>query len=132
MRLGGLNMLSDEVKTAMIKIQPSQDDYFDGKDIDSIASAVIQSAEGVGVKITYEQSEDHPKWKITEQDMQRVYIAEYTTHDDYGPLRETDVFSKEEDAWAFVLKQRDEGAIDISVKPRLVYLDKDRTVDIDE
>lgn len=125
-------MLSDEVKTAMIKIQPSQDDYFDGKAIDRIVSAVIQSAEGVGVKITYEQSEDHPKWKITEQDMQRVYIAEYTTHDDYGPLRETDVFSKEIDAWAFVLKQRDEGAIDISVKPRLVYLDKDRTVDIDE
>lgn len=71
---------------------------------------------------------DRPKWKITEQDMQRVYIAEYTTHDDYGPLRETDVFSEEIDAWAFVLKQREEGATDISVKPRLVYLDKDRTV----
>lgn len=132
MRLGGLNMLSDEVKTAMIKIQPSQDDYFDGKDIDEIASAVIQSAEGVGVKITYEVSEDRPKWKIAKQDMRHVYIAEYTTHDDYGPLRETDVFSREEDAWAFVLKQRDEGATDISVMPRLVYLDKDRTVNFDE
>ncbi|WP_323062293.1 hypothetical protein [Limosilactobacillus reuteri] len=125
-------MLSDEVKTAMIKIQPSQDDYFDGKVIDRIASAVIQSAEGVGVKITYKQSEDRPKWKITEQDMPRVYIAEYTTHDDYGPLRETDVFSREEDAWAFVLKQRDEGAIDISVKSRLVYLDADRTVNFND
>ncbi|MCD7123307.1 hypothetical protein [Limosilactobacillus caviae] len=125
-------MLSDEIKTAMIKIQPSQDDYFDGKAIDKIVSTVIQSAEGVGVKITYEQSEDRPKWKITKQDMQRVYIAEYTTHDDYGPLRETDVFSEEIDAWAFVLKQRDEGATDISVKPRLVYLDKDRTVNISE
>lgn len=132
MRLGGLKMLSDEVKTAMIKIQPSQDDYFDGKAIDKIVSTVIQSAEGVGVKITYEQSEDRPRWKITEQDMQRVYIAEYTTHDDYGPLRETDVFSEEIDAWAFVLKQRDEGATDISVKSRLVYLDADRTVDFDE
>lgn len=125
-------MLSDEVKTAMIKIQPSQDDYFDGKAIDRIASTVIQFAEGVGVKITYEQSEDRPKWKITEQDMQRVYIAEYTTHDDYGPLRETDVFSEEIDAWAFVLKQREEGATDISVKPRLVYLDKDRTVNFND
>lgn len=125
-------MLSDEIKTAMIKIQPSQDDYFDGKAIDKIVSTVIQSAEGVGVKITYTKLEDRPKWKITKQDMQRVYIAEYTTRDDYGPLRETDVFSKEEDAWAFVLKQRDEGAIDISVKPRLVYLDKDRTVNFDE
>lgn len=125
-------MYFDEVKTAMIKIQPSQDDYFDGKAIDKIASAVIQSAEGIGVKITYETSEDHPKWKITKQDMQRVYIAEYTTHDDYGPLRETDVFSEEIDAWAFVLKQRDEGATDISVKPRLVYLDKDRTVNFND
>ena len=125
-------MLSDEVKTAMIKIQHSQDDYFDGKAIDRIVSTVIQSAEGVGVKITYEASEDRPKWKRTEQGMQRVYIAEYTTHDDYGPLRETDVFSREEDAWAFVLKQREEGATDISVKPRLVYLDKDRTVNFDD
>lgn len=125
-------MLSDEVKTAMIKIQPSQDDYFDGKAIDRIASAVIQSAEGVRVKITYTKLEDRPKWKRTKQDMQRVYIAEYTTHDDYGPLRETDVFSEEIDAWAFVLKQREEGATDISVKPRLVYLDKDRTVNFDE
>ena len=132
MRLGGLNMLSDEVKTTMIKIQPSQDDYFDRKTIDTIVSTVIQSAEGVGVKITYEQSEDHPKWEITEQDMQRVYIAEHTTHDDYGPLRETDVFSKEIDAWDFVLKQREEGATDISVKPRLVYLDNDRTVNFDD
>ncbi|MCR1878000.1 hypothetical protein [Limosilactobacillus reuteri] len=71
-------------------------------------------------------------WRITKPDLPRVYIAEYTTHDDYGPLRETDVFSREEDAWAFVLKQREEGVTDISVKPRLVYLDKDRTVDIDE
>ena len=125
-------MLSDEVKTAMIKIQPSQDDYFDGKDIDAIVSTVAQSVRGVNAEITYTKSEDHPKWKRTKQDMQRVYIAEYTTHDDYGPLRETDVFSREEDAWAFVLKQREEGAIDISVKPRLVYLDKDRTVDFDE
>ena len=61
-----------------------------------------------------------------------VYIAEYTTHDDCGPLRETDVFSEEIDAWAFVLKQRDEGATDISVKPRLVYLDKDRTVNFND
>lgn len=71
-------------------------------------------------------------WKITKPDLPRVYIAEYTTHDDYGPLRETDIFSREEDAWAFVLKQRDEGATDISIKPRLVYTDKGRTVNISE
>lgn len=61
-----------------------------------------------------------------------VYIAEYTTHDDYGSLRQQDVFAKEEDAWAFVLEQRDvEGATDISVKCRPVYHDKDRTVNVD-
>lgn len=60
-----------------------------------------------------------------------VYIAEYTTHDDYGSLRQQDVFAKEEDAWAFVLEQRDlEGATDISVKRRPVYHDKDRTVNV--
>lgn len=61
-----------------------------------------------------------------------VYIAVYTTHDDYGSLRQQDVFAKEEDAWAFVLEQRDvEGATDISVKRRPVYHDKDRTVNVD-
>ena len=61
-----------------------------------------------------------------------VYIAEYTTHDDYGSLRQQDVFANEEDAWAFVLEQRDvEGATDISVKRRPVYYDKDRTVNVD-
>lgn len=132
MRLGGLNMLSDEVKTTMIKIQAGQDNYFDGKDIDAIVSTVAQSVRGVNAEITYTKLEDRPKWKRTKQDMQRVYIAEYTTHDDYGSLRETDVFSEEIDAWAFILKQREEGATDISVKPRLVYLDKDRTVNFDE
>ena len=71
-------------------------------------------------------------WRITEPNLPRVYIAEYTTHDDYGPLRETDVFAEEIDAWDFVLKQREEGATDISVKPRLVYLDKDRTVNFND
>lgn len=60
-----------------------------------------------------------------------VYIAEYTTHDDYGSLRQQYVFAKEEDAWAFVLEQRNlEGATDISVKRRPVYYDKDRTVTV--
>ena len=60
-----------------------------------------------------------------------VYIAEYTTQDDYGSLRQQDVFAKEEDAWAFMLEQRDlEGATDISVKRRPVYHDKDRTVNV--
>ena len=125
-------MLSDEVKTTMIKIQPSQDNYFDGKDIDAIVSTVAQSVRSVNAEITYTKLEDRPKWKRTKQDMQRVYIAEYTTHDDYGPLRETDVFAEEIDAWDFVLKQREEGATDISVKPRLVYLDKDRTVNFND
>lgn len=91
---------------------------------------VLSSEQVEAIKLVIDRyNEEHKKPK---QDMQRVYIAEYTTHDDYGPLRETDVFSKEEDAWAFVLKQRDEGATNISVKPRLVYLDNDRTVNFDD
>lgn len=101
---------------------------------------VVLDAEQVrAIKLVIDQHQeeiqkfkDRPKWKRTKRDMQHVYIAEYTTHDAYGSLRETDVFSREEDAWAFVLKQREEGATDISVKPRLVYLDKDRTVNFDE
>ena len=100
---------------------------------------VVLDAEQVrAIKLVIDQHQeeiqkfkDRSKWKMTKQDMQRVYIAECTTHDDYGPLRETDVFSREEDAWVFALKQRDEGATDIAVKSRLVYLDADRTVDFD-
>ncbi|MCC4508564.1 hypothetical protein LMC05_06040 [Limosilactobacillus reuteri] len=88
--------------------------------------------ESVHKHLFIESCDSDDKCQNTQGSLPRVYIAEYTTHDDYGPLRETDVFSKEIDAWAFVLKQREEGATDISVKPRLVYLDKDRTVDIDE
>lgn len=78
--------------------------------------------------------DDDPRWSVEvgSADLPIIYIAEYTTRDDYGPLRQQDVFVKEEDAWAFVLKQREEGANNISVKRRLVYLDKDRTVNIDE
>lgn len=123
-------MLSNKAKINVIKIQSEQGAYFDKKTFDAIVSAVVQTVDSIGLAISsyVASSEDRPKWKRAKQDMQRVYIAEYTTHDDYGPLRETDVFSEEIDAWAFVLKQRDEGATDISVKPRLVYLDKDRTV----
>ncbi len=88
--------------------------------------------EGVHKHLFIESCDSDDKCQNANESSPWVFIAEYTIHDDYGPLRETDVFSREEDAWAFVLKQRDEGATDISVKPRLVYLDKDRAVNISE
>ena len=58
-----------------------------------------------------------------------VYIAEYTTHDDYGALRQQEIFAEEEDAWTFLKKEKeDHGATDISVLTRLIYLNSDRTV----
>lgn len=104
---------------------------------------VLSSEQVEAIKMVIEHYQEENKkakeeihknmWRITEPNLPRVYIAEYTTHDDYGSLRQQDVFAKEEDAWAFVLEQRDvEGATDISVKPRLVYLDKDRTVNFND
>ena len=103
---------------------------------------VLSSEQGEAIKMViehYQEENEKAKeeihknmWRITKPNLPRIYIAEYTTHDDYGSLRETDVFSEEIDAWAFVLKQREEGATDISVKPRLVYLDKDRTVNFND
>lgn len=100
--------------------------------IENMEKQNTESKEDVHKNLFIESCDSDDKCQNTKGSSPWVFIAEYTTHDDYGPLRETDVFSREEDAWAFVLKQREEGATDISVKPRLVYLDKDRTVDIDE
>lgn len=133
MRLGGLNMYFDKKRNEVVERCVCQNPdvkhnkvVLDSEQVRAIKLVIDQYQEGI------QKFNNRPKWKITKQDMQRVYIAEYTTHDDYGPLRETDVFSEEIDAWAFVLKQRDEGATDISVKPRLVYLDKDRTVNFND
>lgn len=55
-----------------------------------------------------------------------VYIAEYTTHDNYGSLRQQDVFALESDALN-VINNLD-NATDVSVKSRMVFLDKYRSV----
>ncbi|WP_323082177.1 hypothetical protein [Limosilactobacillus reuteri] len=100
--------------------------------IENMEKQNTESKEDVHKNLFIESCDSDDKCQNTKPNLPRIYIAEYTTHDDYGPLRETDVFSREEDAWAFVVKQREEGATDISVKPRLVYLDKDRTVNLDD
>lgn len=60
-----------------------------------------------------------------------VFIVEYTYSDDYGPYTSSDVFAYREDAEGFVrkLKELPSGVSDISVSPRIVYLDKDKTLD---
>lgn len=55
-----------------------------------------------------------------------VYIAEYTTHDNYGSLRQQDVFALESDALNFINNL--DNATDVSVKSRMVFLDKYRSV----
>lgn len=61
-----------------------------------------------------------------------VYVVTYRIHDDWGPLLEQEVFANESDASAFMNEKVLEGATDIFLAPRLVYMDKDRTVDIDD
>lgn len=60
-----------------------------------------------------------------------VFIVEYTYNDDYGSYTSSDVFAYREDAEGFVrkLKELPSGVSDISISPRIVYLDKDKTLD---
>lgn len=60
-----------------------------------------------------------------------VFIVEYTYTDDYGPYDHSDVFAYREDAEDFVkkLKEVSSGVSNISISPRIVYLDKDKTLD---
>lgn len=60
-----------------------------------------------------------------------VFIVEYTYTDDYGPYDHSDVFAYREDAEGFVkkLKEISSGVSNISISPRIVYLDKDKTLD---
>ena len=60
-----------------------------------------------------------------------VFIVEYTYNDDYGSYTSSDVFAYREDAEGFVrkLKNLPSGVSDISISPRIVYLDEDKTLD---
>lgn len=60
-----------------------------------------------------------------------VFIVEYTFTDGYGPYTHSDVFANEEDAMKFVQKLKDSNldVSDVSINPRMVYLDKDKTLD---
>lgn len=60
-----------------------------------------------------------------------VFVVNYTYNDDYGPYTSSDVFAYREDAEGFVrkLKNLPSGVSDISISPRIVYLDEDKTLD---
>lgn len=81
----------------------------------------------------YFEDKDDPRMHLRLNGFNRpvVFIVEYTLTDDYGPYTHSDVFAYREDAEDFVRKLKDlpSGVSDISVSPRIVYLDKDRTLD---
>ena len=60
-----------------------------------------------------------------------VFVVNYTYNDEYGPYTSSDVFAYREDAEGFVrkLKNLPSGVSDISISPRIVYLDEDKTLD---
>ena len=60
-----------------------------------------------------------------------VYVVKYIYADAYGSYDDLDVFANEEDAIKFVQKLKDTnlGVSDVSINPRMVYLDKDKTLD---
>ena len=60
-----------------------------------------------------------------------VYVVKYIYADAYGSYDDLDVFANEEDAIKFVQKLKDSnlGVSDVSINPRMVYLDKDKTLD---
>ena len=60
-----------------------------------------------------------------------VFIVEYTFTDNHGSYTHSDVFAYREDAEDFVkkLKEVSSGVSNISISPRIVYLDKDETLD---
>lgn len=60
-----------------------------------------------------------------------VYVVKYICTDAYGSYDEVDVFANKEDAIKFVQKLKDcnLGVSDVSINPRMVYLDKDKTLD---
>ena len=60
-----------------------------------------------------------------------VYVVRYIYADAYGSYDEVDVFANKEDAIKFVQKLKDCNLCvsDVSINPRMVYLDKDKTLD---
>lgn len=81
----------------------------------------------------YFADEDDPRRHLRVNGFNRpvVYVVKYIYADAYGSYDDLDVFANEEDAIKFVQKLKDTnlGVSDVSINSRMVYLDKDKTLD---
>ena len=104
-------------------------DQKSGKFFTQYKKALIDLRQRIGTDL----DKDDPRRHLRVNGFNRpvVFIVEYTYSDDYGPYTSSDVFAYREDAEGFVrkLKELPSGVSDISVSPRIVYLDKDKTLD---
>lgn len=91
--------------------------------------ALIDLRQRVGIDL----GDDDPRMHLRLNAYNRpiVYIVRFIRSDYYGPDDYLDVFANEDDAIKFVQKLKDSnsGVSDVSVSPRIVYLDKDKTLD---
>ena len=99
------------------------------KFFDSYSDRLVSVEQHIGTDL----ENDDPRRHLRVNGFNRpvVFVVEYTYNDDYGSYTSSDVFAYREDAEGFVrkLKELPSGVSDISVSPRIVYLDKDKTLD---
>lgn len=99
------------------------------KFFDSYSDRLVSIEQHIGTDL----ENDDPRRHLRVNGFNRpvVFIVEYTYNDDYGSYTSSDVFAYREDAEGFVrkLKELPSGVSDISISPRIVYLDKDKTLD---
>ena len=99
------------------------------KFFDQYKKKVMSLQQRIGIDL----DKDDPRRHLRVNGFNRpvVFIVEYTYSDDYGPYTSSDVFAYREDAEDFVkkLKEVSSGVSNISISPRIVYLDKDKTLD---
>lgn len=104
-------------------------DQKSGKFFDQYKKKVMSLQQRIGIDL----GKDDPRRHLRVNGFNRpvVFLVEYTFTDNYGPYTHSDVFGYREDAEGFVrkLKELPSGVSDISVSPRIVYLDKDKTLD---
>ena len=139
-----LSMQDEEAYTvynAGDKALQSIHDYLcmlDPRNVDSIADFVDRIQTTIYNLTDFDMEEyfedkDDPRMHLRLNGFNRpvVFIVEYTFTDNHGPYTHSDVFAYRGDAEDFVrkLKELPSGVSDISVSPRIVYLDKDRTLD---
>lgn len=99
------------------------------KFFDSYSDRLVSIEQHIGTDL----ENDDPRRHLRVNGFNRpvVFVVNYTYNDGYGPFNCSDAFAYKEDAYAFVRKLKESlGSVkDISISPRIVYLDKDKTLD---